>query len=301
MALTQRDLEILALLARFRFLSSRQTVRLVGGSHQQVLRRLRRLFDHSMVDRPRAQIADLAHVYDVGNRPLVYGLAAAGSRVLAESGFDGIDRLDWTTKNARAGLHFLAHTLETAEVMIGFEMACRETGVARLVDHHQLLPWLPEATRASDDPFRLDTKVKLPRQSEPLDIAVIPDRVFSLALPNATRLNFALEMDRGTMDIRSKQLVGKSSFRRKLLGYWQAWRDGAHTERWGFKSFRVLTVTTSEARIKTMLEVQREIVGPQGSNVFAFTTREQLSEYSPLADAWVSGKGEKVQLLPSVE
>ena len=112
---------------------------------------------------------------------------------------------------------------------------------------------------------------------EALTIGVIPDRVFSLAFADRTRLNFALELDRGTMDIKSRQLVGKSSFRRKLLGYYQLWKEGLHTSQWGFKAFRVLTVTPSEKRIENMIAVQREIVGEQGSNLFLFTTPKRLS------------------------
>ena len=126
---------------------------------------------------------------------------------------------------------------------------------------------------------------------EALTIGVIPDRVFSLAFEDRTRLNFALELDRGTMDIKSRQLVGKSSFRRKLLGYYQLWKEGLHTSQWGFKAFRVLTVTPSEKRIENMIAVQKEIVGEQGSNLFLFTTPKRLAEKSPLADVWVTGKG----------
>ena len=93
------------------------------------------------------------------------------------------------------------------------------------------------------------------------------------------------------MDIKSRQLAGKSSFRRKLLGYYQLWREGLHTRQWDFKAFRVLTVTPSEKRIENMIAVQREIVGEQGSNLFLFTTPKRLREKSPLADVWVSGKG----------
>ena len=99
------------------------------------------------------------------------------------------------------------------------------------------------------------------------------------------------------MDIKSRQLVGKSSFRRKLLGYYQLWKEGLHTSQWGFKAFRVLTVTPSEKRIENMIAVQKEIVGEQGSNLFLFTTPKRLAEKSPLADVWVTGKGAQTALL----
>lgn len=293
--LTPRDFAILYAVARFRFLSSTLIIRVAGGSPQQILRRLQLLFHHGYLDRPTVQVAQLAHVFDFGNRPFIYGLGRLGAHALAEAGVPLKDRLDWTTKNARATALFLAHTVETADTMIAFELACREAGAPKLIDHHDLLPYLPEETRKEDAPFHARVTIRTARES--LKIGVIPDRVFSLAFEGRTRLNFALELDRGTMDIRSKQLAGKSSFRRKLLGYHQLWKEGQHTARWGFKAFRVLTVTPSEKRIENMIAVQKEIVGEQGSNLFLFTTPKRLQEKSPLADVWLSGKGETVALI----
>jgi len=295
--LTPRDLAVIAAVARFRFLSSLQIARLVGGSQQQLLRRLQRLFHHAYLDRPVSQRLQLAHVLDDGNRPFVYGLGRRGAHVLAEAGAPVSDRLDWTTKNARATALFLAHTIETAETMIAFDLACSGEHALRLIDQHELLPYLPEETRMARDPFRCHVSVRIKEQRTPITIGVVPDRLFSLAFPDGTRANFALEVDRGTMDVKAKRLVGKSSFRRKLIGYWHLWQQGRHTERWGFKSFRVLTVTPSESRLENMIAAQKEIVGALGSNVFLFTTPERLATKSPLEDPWVSGKNEIVCLI----
>jgi hypothetical protein len=46
-----------------------------------------------------------------------------------------------------------------------------------------------------------------------------------------------------------------------------------------------------------MIAAQKEIVGAAGLNLFAFTTPKRLAEKSPLADVWISGKGETVSLL----
>ena len=55
------------------------------------------------------------------------------AQILSEAGIPLKEKLDWTTKNARATAQFLAHTIETAETMIAFELACREEGtLARL-------------------------------------------------------------------------------------------------------------------------------------------------------------------------
>jgi hypothetical protein len=294
---TERDLAILRAVARFRFLSSDQIIRLVGGSPQGLLVRLKLLFYHALLDRPRHQHAQLALFFDAGNRPLVYGLARKGAQVLAESGIAVDAKLDWTTKNARATAAFLAHTLETAEAMIAFDAACRTTGAALLIDHHELLPFLPQETRRQRDPFRCRVDVRLPDEPRPVPLAVVPDRLFSLAYADGTRHNYALEVDRGTMDVRAKRLAGKSSFRRKLLGYFHAWRARQHTARWGFKRFRILTVTTSETRVASMLAAQGQVTNGAARGLFLYTTRERLAADGALAPIWMSADADGLSLL----
>src|SRR5208337_1684652 len=106
--LTARDLAILHAVARYRFLSSTLIVSLVGGSPQQILRRLRLLFHHGYIDRPTSQVAQLAHA---------------------------------------------------------FELACRAEGAPALIDHHDLLPYLPEETREDDAPFHARVTLKTARET----------------------------------------------------------------------------------------------------------------------------------------
>jgi hypothetical protein len=296
--LPARDVAIVHAVARFRFLSSVQIARCVGGSHQQILRRLRLLFDHAYLDRPAAQLLQLTHVLETGNQPLIYGLGRAGARLMADHGDTQADKLDWTTKNTPATALFLAHTIETADAMIAFDSACKMNADVALIDHHALIPFMPEATRKARDPFRCRVSISLPHQREALMLSVIPDRLFSLRFANDTRFNFALELDRGTMDIASRTLVGKSSIRRKLIGYHQAWLQKRHTERWGFQSFRVLMLTPSEKRLQNMLAEQQTVVGGKGSNLFLFSTPDRVASLGALGPAWVSGKGAAVVLAP---
>src|SRR5262249_41219511 len=140
------------------------------------------------LDRP---VNQRIYLHDFANPPLLYALGRKGAKLLAERGYPVDDKLDWTTKNTRPVPHTFAHTIDTAETMIGFELACRQSGGARLIDHHQLLPYLPDATRALPDPFscKLSVPLKdlaryLPKIArnfhEPLNLTVVPDRVFRL-------------------------------------------------------------------------------------------------------------------------
>ena len=295
--ITARDMDILRAVARFRFLSSEQIVSVVGGSPATLAVRLKKLFRNAYLDRPRNQHVQLAQFFDEGNRPLVYGLARKGAQLLAEDGVAIDAKLDWTTKNQRATAAFLAHTLETADAMLAFDRACRAAESVRLVDHHALLPFMPEATQRLRDPFRCRVEVRTKGQALPLSIAVVPDRLFSLAHADGTRRNYALELDRGTMDIRARRLAGKSSFRRKLIGYYTAWKERRHTEHWNFNSFRVLTVTTSEKRLANMLAAQHEVTNGTVPGLFLYTTQDRLAEHGAFGDAWLNGACELVRLI----
>ncbi len=295
--ITERDIAILRAVARFRFLSSDQVARLIGGSEQALLVRLRLLFYNAYLDRPRHQHAQLAMFFDEGNRHLVYGLARKAAQLLAELGEPVDAKLDWTTKNARATSHFLAHTLEIADAMIAIEDASRAHGALRLLDHHALIPYFPQSKQGARDPFRCRVELRDNNGKAAITIGVVPDRLFSFAYANGTRHNFALELDRGTMDIKARQLAGKSSFRRKLLGYFHAWRQKRHTEAWGFQSFRVLTITPSDKRIASMLAAQREVTRDAASGLFLYTTPERLAAHGPLGPAWITSAENATSLL----
>jgi hypothetical protein len=297
--ITPRVFEILARVAQFRFLTSEQIARLDGGSHQKVLRLLQLCFYHGLLDRPANQHALLASFFDEGNRPLVYAISRKGAKVLAEVGIAVDADLQWVSKNRTATIPFLAHTIEVAETVMQFAFASRDLGATHLIDHHDLVPAMPPATQALHDPFRLRVKHRTPDYKE-VSINVVPDRLFALDnTERRVRWYFALELDRGTMSngTASTKLHGKSSYRRKLIGYFEAWKQGRHTAQWGCKSFRLLTVTTSEKRIQHMLDVQREITNNTLPGFFLYTTRERMAEHGVLGPAWISAERDDVSLL----
>ena len=147
----------------------------------------------------------------------------------------------------------------------------RAAGDARLIDHHELLPLMPAATRELRDPFKLRLQLRS-GLSSPLSLAVIPDRLFSVALPDQTRHNFALELDTGSMPITTKRKTERSSYAQKIASYFHAWREQKHTAAWGFKNFRVLTVTSSDARISNMLDAQQSITSGSAPGLFLYSS-----------------------------
>src|SRR5258708_2434392 len=81
--LTERERDIIRLVHRHRFLRSRQIVSLMGGSEQQVVRRLQILFHHGYLERPRAQIQ---YYERGGSRAIAYGLGSKGGVLLRQLG-----------------------------------------------------------------------------------------------------------------------------------------------------------------------------------------------------------------------
>ena len=285
--ITPRIIGTLERIARFRFATKAQLARLDGGSEDVIARRLTDLFDHGFIDRPEKQ----RHGYRVGeNPPITHAITRSGLQIVEDNTTLAIPHLDWTTKNRRAKPAYIEHTLATTEVVVAFLEDAQRRGLT-LFDHYDLLAMFPENTRESDKPFQLKFD-KTDGDAEGL-IPVRPDRILAVQNPNA-RSNFVIEIDMGTMTI-GKTNPRKAKFGRKLAAYWHAFQIDLHRTMWGFKSFRVLTVTTTDARVDTMRETAREIVG-KDTNLFAFTTFERMYSATAFSPIWRTTSGDTTAL-----
>jgi len=289
MQLTERDHTILRLVHRNRFLRSSHIVPLVGGSSQQILRRLQLLYHHGYLERPRAQ---LEYYHRGGSRQIVYGLGDKGVALLNQEPGTAIRPLRWSEKNRSVGRPFLAHALLVSDVMVALELACRQrSGIRLLTD--TTLPLTGQAGRPR--PF----KWKVPMNSG-LTLGIIPDRVFALesdgSSPERGPAFFFLEADRGTVPVVRKNL-SQSSFYRKLLAYEATWKQGLHRSLFGFHRFRVLTVTTSAARVKSLVEACSKL--KSGHGLFLFCDQATLQKHGDILTVpWQTGRpGETATLL----
>jgi DNA-binding Lrp family transcriptional regulator len=261
--LTARDREIIRCVFAHRFLRSTHIHALIGGSRQQLLRRLQRLYHHGYLERPRAQID---YYHQGGSRSMVYGLGHTGAALLKRELNLPFHRLDWSAKNQEVKRLFLEHALMTADVMVAFELACRRHGGVRLISADELS--LPAETRQKREPFRWQVIAK-----QKLHLGAQPDRVFALEFPDRTRAFFFLEADRATMPVMRPNFE-QSSFYRKLLAYEATWTQNIHRSRFGFNRFRVLTVTISAERVKHLIDACRQL--ERGQGLFLFTDLASL-------------------------
>jgi hypothetical protein len=290
-AITAESRRHLERIREFRFLSSEQLDVIFGGSSRYRRERLKRLWRAGYLDRPRVQIERFAKA---GSLPLVYGLSTKGARYLA--GLEATKpALHLSRKNEGAGRPFIEHTLRTADVMLAFERSCKAGKCdVELWGPREVLARAPARTREAKRPFVWYAVLTSEREKE--TVGVEPDRVFGLrAREQGTVSWFMLETDCGTMPVSRKRLR-TSSIRRKILGYREAFSKKRHETQFNWPAFRVLIVTTTEARLRSMQQCVREVYG-RGSSMYLFATFDELKVVDVLRHAFRNGKGERVLLL----
>jgi hypothetical protein len=287
MHLTKRDVEIIHLIHRHRFLRSSHIVALVGESPQQVSRRLQLLYHHGYLERPRCQID---YYHRGGSRYIIYGIGHKGTALLKREPSHSIHSLTWGEKNRATSRLFLEHALLVSDVMVALELACRKTGNYRLLLGKQLQ--IPNATALQREPFHWSVKL-----GNGYKVGLIPDRVFALEpIDQPDKLTyFFLEADRGTMPIARKGL-SQSSFQRKLFAYEATWTQNLHRSRFCFHRFRVLTVTNSTDRVDNLIAACQQL--QRGHGLFLFAEQKTLLEADDvLTFPFTTGQGNKSALL----
>jgi len=289
-----RDLETLRQVYKHRFLRSSHIAALDGGSEQHVRRRLKHLYHAGFLDRLRERIDWPG---GEARKPYIYGLGKNGAELLQEELGIKLGRLDWAGKNREIGQRYLDHTLLTADVLVGFELACRRRGTVRMIDPGEILAHAPEATRRTRYPFRW--RVPVIHEGTRYVLGAIPDGIFGLYFlekpEGRNRAYFFLEADRATMPVERASL-NRSSLFRKLLAYWETWKGKVHTERFGIQNFRVLTVTTTADRAAHIQAAALKASGGRGRNLFLTADVETIASADPLTASWSNAKGSLIGL-----
>jgi len=269
--LTPDDLAIVNCVARFRFLRSTHLISLLPHRpRKKLIERLGQLYHAGFLDRPRAQLNYYARS---GSAPMVYALGNLSAGI-ANSGNAG-----WSQKNRSATRPYLEHTLFIADILIAIELAVRTRSDLDFLDANALR----ELHGSEERVWKLPAEIFFGRGR--IRFSVIPDAVFALRSKATGKcVYFFLEADRATMTIENADL-SRPSYARKLLGYHTALTARLHTERFGFPNARVLSVTTSLKRVRSMLRALQSVTKlPTGR--FLFTDWPSLSKADPISFAW---------------
>src|SRR5437762_7896394 len=256
--LTDDDVEIVRIVARHRLIKSIHIAELVGRSLDRTNDRLMRLFHAGYVDRPRAQ---LDRFPSSGSAHYVYALADRGARLLREE--DGVEfrNPEWSRKNREAGRPFIEHQVEIVNFQVALQRAVAQRSDLRLIPAEEMKS-ARSRTPTPTGPAAFALRAKLSHRGTVREISVVPDLVFGLQLAKAERRNFLVEIDRGTMPVRRSD-PEQTSFESKMRVYLAAHAAKQHVQQFGWKNFRVLTVTTDRQRMRTMQTALREVHLPR--------------------------------------
>lgn len=276
-----RDIEILKLVNDYRFLRSDQIIALLQNrqpklrSNQVILKRLQKLFHNGLLDRPRDQLR-----YDMqGSDKMIYALGNGGADMLAETQHIARGKINWSKKNREVKRHYLNHSLMISDFRSSLTLALRLRKDMELLFWHQ-----GEGIR--------DHVLVRDEKGDKIRFPVWPDGYFCLNAPRGKH-HFFLEADQSTMT--------NDRFLKKMKAYWAFWQSGGHTKKYGIKSFRVLTITKSEARKENLLRVTIEAdAKKKGSNLFMFACEKKYCLSQPqgiLEPIWQTPAEEEYKFL----
>lgn len=297
--LTERDLEIIRQVYKHRFLTSEHILSLVDGGKNALQRRLGLLFHAGYLDRPRVQLMR------AGNPPMVYALGNLGADIIAQETDAPVSSVDWTSKNREVKGVFLEHTLMVANFMIAVELACKASKEVEFISPERILN--QRKTEPSSPghglSWRVESSRAFPGQKKKIGFSLVPDNVFGLQVTrngSTGVVYFFLEADRSTMPVRASNLA-RSSFYKKMVGYWESWNQGLFSQNFGFKKARVLTLTISPERIQSLIRANKELDPKgQGLRMFLFAPEKILDQDQPKAvfkKTWLNGCAETVGLI----
>ena len=118
--LQERDLEILALLARYRYLPTSELHRLCFGARSKALLRLRQLYDAELVER-------ISRLVIRGSAEVIYTLSKKGFETLQTHQSAPIDscEIDFKSSQSARSHLFLNHELALVKFRLATERVCQ--------------------------------------------------------------------------------------------------------------------------------------------------------------------------------
>jgi len=236
----KRDLEILKLVYKHRFLDTQLLLHLLhttasgssveyrtgsdgkkrpsryGFGEKALYKRLLVLVRSGHLDRKK--LYDEPFGEGMSSPRAVYGLGSKSAGVLSQAiGASPAEIKDMVQAN-KVKTPFLRHALETARFRVILELACQRS------DGRIRLTFWEQGNDLSDSIAGLD------EQGYEERYPVRPDAFFGLSVSGRGRSHFFLEWDRGTMPIVASG--DRSDIRKKILGYWHYRKSGKYKKRY---------------------------------------------------------------------
>ena len=276
-ALTQRDIELVVTLYKFRYLKTPQIRELHFPSEQTANRRLRSLTAQGLVK-----------YFTVGNVPeRIYYITRKGAQLVADQLGVTLTELKWSQhSHIPKDYYFMRHFLGINQFRIDITKACDASAI-------ELLGFIPEYFGKQHAGGRItkhitDFVLDGYRPGEKLNHT--PDAVLALMKSGKAAL-FFLEIDRGTEMISNPE-KGFLKMVRFYAGYAETQKYKIYEQEFNCRplnNFRLLTVTTSQKRLENMRRAATSYCKSLPAlRYFWVTTFDSIAETDPLQQIWLS-------------
>jgi len=249
MRLTDRDKRIVEAVYQLRFLTSEQIKELEfeDGSMTACSRRLKLLYHNGY-------LADTRKIIPAGygSSKRIYCLSKKGAALISHLyGEKEAREIKWSEKQNKVESFFIEHTLALNDARIAFIKAAQKSKEYELY-------WFTESEVKS-----WKERVEDPENSGKT-LAITPD-AFLYLLGKDKKAYYFLEADRATESNRR--------WRDKIKGYVEYVKSGKYQERFKTSALRVLTISTSQARITNLMKTTQSV---ENAYFFLFATFDQI-------------------------
>lgn len=268
--LTPRDIDLLALLSRYRYLRSTHLHALMGGTAKKhFIERLGLLYhEGGYLNRPASQWQTVNARY----MPAVYALSEAGEQVLIERGL--LAPASPLLHRGRGNSLFFQHELMVSDILASIELGIRARHDLRFIGWQEILEKAPRSTQDADNPFDIPATItyRFTNRTETYSRPIRPDAVFGIehrSQDKKLRRFFALEADRMSEPVYRATLE-QSSYLRKLLQYREVMRAKAYHRHLGLPNLTVLTVTTTERHMVNIMALLKDLTEGAGDPALLF-------------------------------
>ena len=240
LVLMKGDVEIFRLVYHYRLLRIDHLNALTGRSARRLHRRLFRLRERGYLTSIR--LPQQMHIYTLGIKAVP---------VLIEHGIAEPALLGERLRTHELKELFLKHELMIVDVHVA--LACATRG-GKLT----LGGW-----REGKD---LYDSVTIFDHAGAVKLPIRPDAFFTLqdGEPDRRQIHYFLEADRSTMS--------QARLTDKLRAYWHYLEQGLHVKKHAIKSFRVVTVTVTEARATNLCTLAATFLTERARKYFLFTS-----------------------------
>jgi hypothetical protein len=260
---TDRDVEIFKLLAHFRYLPADYIRAFVGGNEKALSHRL-----NLLCRKPNLYLARPAQQRqraDANYRPLIYELDEKGIRVLRDRG------LSVPVKSQRRNF---VHELMIAQITASIELGTREIPTVRLIALNEILARESTSAALRDAAIPSAISVSYSFRGQTRSEQIIADaQPFGLERTIDGKRSYlffpGVEADCGTEPIDAAD-ADRASIARKFYAYLALVEQGLHRSHFGFPNFFVPFVTTSNARMESMMELLDRLTDCRGSKLLLF-------------------------------